>query len=304
MFSSPCSRVLASDQMAIESPEHFLRYVIRAVAPYLDQLVLVGGNAVRLYRFHPRAAPTDLDPLLTFDVDFAAPGTLRPAGRQTLSDLVATAGLDRQLFADHDPPVMKFFSRAAGKSARTERGEQYSVEFLTPLTGRGTDREGMEVVTREIQAGITAQALRYLDLLLVDPWRILLAAIQDMKGFAKGTFVQVPHPGLFVVQKILISDRRRPRDRAKDMAYVYDVLGLFRRDLTAIAGTVRETLAKNTAWQRWLERFVQTANELFKSPRSPGVTGARDVLAASKGHGEPPTPDMIHAGVQAFLREF
>jgi hypothetical protein len=277
---------------------------MRAVAPYLDQLVLVGGFAARLYRFHPRAASTDIDPILTFDVDFAAPGTLRAAGRQTLSDLVATAGLDPQLFADHDPPVMKFFPRATGKSARTERGARCYVEFLTPLTGRGTDREGMEVITREIQPGITAQALRYLDLLLVDPWRILLAAVPDMKGFAKGTFVQVPHPGLFVVQKILISDGRRPGDRAKDMAYVYDVLGLFRRDLADIAGTVRETLAKNKAWQRWRARFVQTANGLFKSPRSPGVTGARDVLAASKGDGESPTLEMIHAGVQLFLREF
>lgn len=291
--------------MNFESPRDFLRYALQAVAPYLDQLVLVGGFAVRLYRFHPRAAPTDVDPLLTFDADFAAPATLRVAAGRGLSELVAAAGLDPQLSADHNPPVMKFFPRIAGASPRATPEDQYCVEFLTPLVGRRADRQGAELVTREIQPGIAAQALRYLDLLLVDPWRIPLSAVPESRGkFGEGAFVQVPHPGLFVVQKILISDeRRRAEDRAKDMAYVYDVLGLFRRDLTNIAREVRDTMAANRAWRRWLEHFMRIATDLFRTPHSPGVTGARDILTASMGGRDAPTTEMIHAGIHAFLRE-
>lgn len=69
--------------MRFKSPEDFLGYVLRAIAPYVDSLVLVGGFAVRLYRLHPRAAPTGIVSLVTFDADFVAPPELKiKAGRR------------------------------------------------------------------------------------------------------------------------------------------------------------------------------------------------------------------------------
>lgn len=291
--------------MPFKPPEDFLGYVLRAIAPYLDSLVLVGGFAVRLYRFHPRAAPTGIVPLVTFDVDFVTPPELKIKAGRRLSDLIAAADLELHFFGDHKPPVMKFFSKKGEAPGQGTAQDQYYVEFLTPLIGGGTDSAGNIGGTQEIQKGVTAQRLRYLDLLTVAPWQIPLARLPRM-GAKVGDrgFVKVPDPGLFIVQKLLISrETGRQEERPKDMAYIYEVLTLFRGELRQLAEAVRRIAGKGPTWQRWIARSKQMAAELFKSPLAPGVIEAHAVLAAAAGGGEVPTPEMIHAGVQAFLKQ-
>lgn len=119
--------------------------------------------------------------------------------------------------------------------------------------------------------------------------------------------VRVPHPGLFIVQKILISeDRTRLDRRPKDMAYVYQVVSLFRRELTALAEDVRVQMNATPTWRKWLVRFKRLAASLFSGPIAPGVTEAYTVLRAEMvGSGlDVPSPQMIHAGVSLFLRSF
>ncbi|MGH7408288.1 MAG: GSU2403 family nucleotidyltransferase fold protein [Candidatus Methylomirabilales bacterium] len=291
--------------MRFKSPEDFLGYVLRAIVPYLDSLVLVGGFAVRLYRFHPRAAPTGIVPLVTFDADFVAPPELEIKAGRRLSDLVADADLEPNFFGDCKPPVMKFFPKEGETPRQGTAQDQYYVEFLTPLIGGGTDRAGNVVGTREIQKGVTAQRLRYLDLLTVNPWQIPLARLPGMGAkLGDGNFVKVPDPGLFIVQKILISrETGRQEERPKDMAYIYEVLALFRGELRQLAEGVRRIPGKGSTWQRWIARSKRMAAELFKTPIAPGVTEAHAVFAAAAGGGEVPTPEMIHAGVQAFLKQ-
>ena len=291
--------------MAFESPEDFLRYVLRAVAPYRETLVLVGGFAVWLYRSHPRAAAIDLLPLLTFDVDFAAPELLHVAAGSNLSHLIATAGLVPHLVGEHVPPVMKFLPRKLGEAAEAGAADQYSVKFLTPLLGSSTNRRGEEVGTREIQPGITAHRLRYLDLLLTDPWQVPVAGIPGMAGDREVvSYVKVPHPGLLIVQKVLISEeRRRQGGWAKDMAYIYEVLGIFRHEISSLAHEVRGAMATSNTWNQWFQRFRRISRELFGTANAPGVTGACEVLARAAAGGGWPTPAMIHAGVQQFLKQ-
>ncbi|HEV8663668.1 MAG TPA: GSU2403 family nucleotidyltransferase fold protein [Candidatus Methylomirabilis sp.] len=291
--------------MRFKSPEDFLGHVLRAIAPYLDSLVLVGGFAVRLYRFHPRAASTGIVPLITFDADFVAPPELEIKAGRRLSDLVAAADLEPNFFGDYKPPVMKFFPKEGETPRRGAAQDQYYVEFLTPLIGAGTDRAGNVVGTREIQKGVTAQRLRYLDLLTVSPWQIPLVRLPGMGAkVGDGNFVKVPDPGLFIVQKVLISrETGRQEERPKDMAYIYEVLALFRGELRQLAEGVRRIAGKGSTWQRWIGRSKRMAAELFKTPVAPGVTEAHAVFAAAAGGGEVPTPEMIHAGVQAFLKE-
>jgi len=292
--------------MHFRSPEEFLGHVLRGISPYLDTLVLVGGFAVWLCRFHPRAAQTEIVPLRTFAVDLAAPPEVRSMAGRSLSDLVAAAGLQPTFFGDQIPPVMKFFPVRESTSPRDNPADQYCVEFFTPLTGRTAGRAGRVSPTKEIQKGITAQRLRYLHLLMVDPWRVSLKVLPGMKGKADERIrVKVPHPGLFVAHKILISDEAGRREkRGKDMAFLYEVLALFRRDIPLLAQEVREIAGKSPVWRRWLKRFRQRAAELFETPSSAGVTEAYEVFASAAAGGETPTPFMIHAGVQAFLRHF
>ncbi len=46
--------------------EQFAR-LIEALDPWLDQVVIIGGWAHRLYRLHPLAQPLDYEPLGTLD---------------------------------------------------------------------------------------------------------------------------------------------------------------------------------------------------------------------------------------------
>lgn len=291
--------------MEFDSPDAFLAHVLWTFRPYLDTVVLVGGFAVRLYELHPRAASTAVRVLRTFDADLAVPSGGIPVTGESLGALAEAAGFKLDFRGDHIPPVMKFVPK--GTVGRSVGVDQYTVEFLTPMTGAPIGRNKRALVTSDIQAGVTAQRLRYLDLLLERPWCISLAGLPGILEEARTMQVRLPHPGLFIVQKILISeDRNRLDRRSKDMAYVYQVVSLFRRELMALAEDVRAQMDTTPTWRKWLVRFTRLAASLFSGPTAPGVTEAYTVLRAEMaGSGlDVPSPQMIHAGVGLFLRSF
>jgi hypothetical protein len=169
----------------------------------------------------------------------------------------------------------------AHPAGAAEGEEAYSLEFLTPLTGPPVDRAGRVTVTADIQAGVTAQRLRYLELLLETPWRVSFAGIPGIEAEGEPLTVQVPHPGAFMVQKLLIVDERTRADRrAKDLAYLYQVASLFRRELPALAAEVRARMDSVLAWRRWLGRARREGNVLFATPAAPGGAVAHRVLTA------------------------
>ncbi|MBI4382384.1 MAG: hypothetical protein HY574_14500 [candidate division NC10 bacterium] len=291
--------------MEFDSPDAFLAHVLWTFRSYLNTLVLVGGFAVRLYEIHPRAAPAAARVLRTFDADLATPSGGIPLAGESLSALAEAAGFQPDFRGDHIPPVMKLVPKEAiGRSIGVD---QYSVEFLTPMTGAPVRRSGTAVVTSDIQAGVTAQRLRYLDLLLESPWRVPLAGLPGIPEENTTFEVRLPHPGFFIVQKILISEERNLQDkRPKDMASVYQVVSLFRRELIALAEDVRVQMGATPTWRKWLVRFKRLAGSLFGGPTAPGVTEAYTVLQVEiAGSGlDVPSPQMIHAGVSLFLKNF
>jgi len=291
--------------MEFDSPDAFLAHVLWTFRSYLNTLVLVGGFAVRLYEIHPRAVRAAVRMLRTFDADLAAPSGGIPVAGESLSALAEAAGFQPDFRGDHIPPVMKLVPKEAIGGAIGV--DQYSVEFLTPMTGPPVSRSGRAVVTSDIQAGVTAQRLRYLDLLLESPWRVSLAGLSGIPDATTTIEVRLPHPSFFIVQKILISEELNRQDkRPKDMAYVYQVVSLFRRELIALAEDVRDQTGAIPAWRKWLDRFRRLAGFLFGGPTAPGVTEAHTVLRAEMaGSGlDVPSPEMIHAGVNLFLKNF
>src|SRR3990172_5360204 len=291
--------------MEFDSPDAFLAHVLWTFRSYLNTLVLVGGFAVRLYEIHPRAAPAGVRVLRTFDADLATPSGGIPVAGESLATLAEAAGFQPDFRGDHIPPVMKLVPREA--IGRPIGVDQYTVEFLTPMTGPPLSRSGRAVTTSHIQAGVTAQRLRYLDLLLESPWRVSLAGLSGIPDATTPIEVRLPHPGFFIVQKILISEELNRQDkRPKDIAYVYQVVSLFRRELIPLAEDIRDQMGAIPAWRKWLQRFSRLAGSLFSGPTAPGVTEAYTVLGAEMaGSGlDVPSPQMIHAGVSLFLRNF
>jgi hypothetical protein len=254
--------------------------LVQALEPYSRQLVFIGGWAHRLFELHPQAAPLPFDSLATEDVDVAAPARVRTDG-ESIRERLAAAGFQEHLSGEERPPISHY-------TLGTEASGFY-VEFLVPLIGGGMRRDGQSDSTASV-SGVSAQKLRYLEFLLMDPWRVSLTRGRGFVGVASAE-IQVPNPTAYLAQKLLAFRYRKPRDQEKDVLYIHDTLLLF--------GDALGTLSEH--WQSLrpkLHRNEQTAlakqqTALF-TRISDAVTGASQI-AKSTGRATRTQPGGIAA---------
>lgn len=209
--------------------------LLSAVAPWSDRLVIVGGWAHRLYHVHPMAHAPAHRPLVTLDADLAFDEPREIHG--DIRAALAQAGFRQNLFGEHTPPV-----------AHYELGDDaggFYAEFLTPLRGSGIKRTGAVDAT-VAAAGITAQKLRHLELLLVAPWYIRLMPGDSIPVNAQ-IDVRLPNPVSFLVQKLLIHEDRHPDKRAQDVLYLHDTLILFGAQEETLQNLWHETVLPSLA---------------------------------------------------------
>jgi hypothetical protein len=234
--------------------------LLEALRPWHRHLVLVGGWAHRLHRFHPLADPPAYVPIRTRDADFAILPAARLAG--DMATALKQAGFEEEFSGEEHPPVAQYHLGDA------DRG--FYVEFLAPLTGSGRRRDGSADATVR-RAGVVAQKLRHVDVLLVKPWTVGLS--QDV-GVAVQKPVEIPlaNPVTFMAQRLLIHDLRPPAKRAQDLLYIHDTLDLFGPRLEALrqlwVDQVRPELSEQTA-----QRIVRLQREQF-STVSDAMSGA------------------------------
>jgi hypothetical protein len=189
--------------------------LVQALDAWRSDLIFVGGWAHRLHRLDSRANELEHQAVFTRDSDLALSSKVPPAGDILAS--LKTHGFREQLSGDFKPPVAQY-------SLGNERRGFYA-EFLTPLVGSPTKRSGEPNATLAV-AGISAQKVKYLDILLLAPWVITLDPTQGIP-VPERTDVLVANPLCFMVQKFLIWEDRRPQKRAQDLLYVYDTIELF-----------------------------------------------------------------------------
>ena len=198
----------------MEDFEAFAR-LVTALRPWLCQLVVVGGWAHRLHRFHRLANPPAHLPLRTRDTDIAFSPDAALAGN--VRTALTEAGFIEELLGDDAPPATHY--------RLGEEDAGFYAEFLTPLHGSGVKRSGRPDATVS-RAGVTAQRMRYLDHLLVSPWAVRVGSKVGVP-VAADVDLLVPNPTSFIVQKLLIhSDRVRDK-KAQDVLYIHDTLELF-----------------------------------------------------------------------------
>jgi len=202
--------------------EHFAR-LIDTLHPWLDQVVVIGGWAHRLYRLHPLAQALDYEPLGTLDTDIAVPAHLPTPGKSIRQCLLEN-GFREELFGEMQPPAAHYHI-ATGES-------EFYAEFLTPLVGGAVKRGDRRDATIQI-AGVPVQKLRHLELLLNSPWDVVIAPVN---GYPTGGVrqVRIPNAAAFLAQKILIHDKRERADKAKDILYIHDTVETFGGNLLAI----------------------------------------------------------------------
>jgi hypothetical protein len=202
--------------------EYFAR-LVEALDPWLDRVVVIGGWAHRLYRLHPLAQPLDYEPLATFDTDVAVPLDLPATGEQ-IRERLLERDFREELMGDTQPPAAHYHVESGDSS--------FYAEFLTPLEGSEVKHGGRRDLTARV-SGVSVQKLRHLELLLQNPWDLLIAPATGYPtpGVRR---ILVPNPAAFLVQKILIHEKRDRDRRAKDILYIHDTVETFGDNLPAI----------------------------------------------------------------------
>lgn len=266
----------------------FIR-LVEVLHPWLQEIVFVGGWAHRLYRSHELAQPLDYPPLMTRDADIALPARA-PAAEENIADRLVAAGFKEKLSGEQRPPVTRY-------QLDEEHGGFYA-EFVTPLIGSHSKRDGKPDATTRI-AGVSAQKLRHVDLLLVSPWSVALG-LEDGYAFSKPVAVRVPNAAAYVAQKILIHDKRRTiAERAKDLLYVHDTIEAFSPSLKEVRKDWTHHVKPQLA-ARARSRVEQAAETMFTEISDEVRSAARQ---AAGPLGRPLSPDSIAEVCRAGLKE-
>lgn len=182
---------------------------LSAIEPYLGDVVLAGGWVPRVYA-EVQASADQSALLTTTDIDVVVPRDLMVRTR-TVGELLEAAGFECELRSVETVSVMHFV-------ARRDEPDEVEVEFITAASG---SRDG----PLEVQRGVSAQAVKFGQLLLEHTWQVSLRELTD--GTMRGRLT-IPTPAAFVLNKSLTFSRRRdPLKREKDLYYLFYVVSGF-----------------------------------------------------------------------------
>lgn len=264
---------------------------LRAIAPFADRAVVCGGWVPRLYRTMPGFASSERSATMSWDLDVVVP---HPLPGEDLGAVFRANELVAVASRDQDPPVVRW----QGKEFGNEALAPVHLDLLTPLVGSEIGRGGEDKRLPEVQDGLRASAIRRLDLLLFEPLRCDVSRLMDL-GLREPTFVSVPNPLCFIVQKVLSAPTRRDSaKRAKDYAYVYDVIMLSRPFWSDMHDMLERVRDHHGEWARWLKDASSELDRVFSGEGGVATDVARQLATQELA----PTPRAVLLAVGAFRR--
>jgi hypothetical protein len=240
-----------------------LRRVLRALGPYLADLVLIGGWVPYLHRRYGGIERWDAELSFTSELDvLVATGRLDARARPPLADLLQQAGLR---------PANTPHGSATGAAVWTAAdGGSTAIEFLIPHTGPLRSRNPPVAVRG--QQGIAALMLTDLGILerhtmfLQVPLEELAATpLQDGSGSENRASVRVPRLGAYVLNKAMTFPRRIPRSgerinpkRAKDLLYLRDVVAAGTDVIDVVVHDIERILATDLVARHAVDAAVSS----------------------------------------------
>ena len=238
-----------------------------------------GERAALGWKFFPAACRVSAG---CTDLAFSAGAPLEGDIRVALEK----AGFNEKLLGESQPPVTHY--------ELSEDDAGFYAEFLTPLVGSGRKRDGTPDATVTV-AGVTAQKLRHLEILFVDPCVIRIGPDQGFPLRGR-VALRVANPASFIVQKLLIQQDRTAAKRAQDALYIHDTLELFAGALPGLKESWEKKIRPSLS-----ERAARTAVELSASTFSSVTDTIRN--AAQMAHGRNLSPERLQGLCQGALRE-
>jgi hypothetical protein len=249
---------------------------VRALAPYAEDIVFIGGWVHALYLAEANEAA---QALFTDDIDVTIPPSLLTAGRPTLLALAGGAGFDIEAERD-DAPIEV-----------VQYGPDRSAIYLDILTEHPNPREPVRI---EGQPDLLAQGYPGQHLLLENS-RTMVVGPDIHPSLTPSQRIRVPTLGAYVLHRGLSSRTRGRQDKAvKDLVYVHEILRHPR--LGAQARSELPTLVSRYAEQaqQWRDRL----NEVVRRDRLRRDL-AEQLLLAGRAFGQ---EEQIMAEVEAQFR--
>jgi hypothetical protein len=244
--------------------------VLEVVRPYLADIVLVGGWVPIVYEQCTPIYPTRT--VRTSDVDFAC---LSPLGmrEETMDHLLRKAGFRCDLSGDTPVPFCRYVN-----------DRELEIEFLTPLKGDGT------TAATEVQPGLTAENLRYLD--------VMLAHTTPIK-ITEGLIVRTPWISAFLFHKGLSFPERRSRlKQDKDLYYIFKIVQTVDREY--LVAELNKVFAAHPG--KWRRRFIENLRRAFRDEHSDGVISV--VAQLKEIPGEQGDRDVLSMRVPTTIEDF
>jgi hypothetical protein len=137
-------------------------------------------------------------------------------------------------------------------------GTLLSIEFLT-YAGYGRNK-----VSIEVQPGIWAQTLEYLNINIENKIPIVL----DIEG--KNLTVWIPKPAAFIFNKGLVFSKRiEDTKKAKDLYYIFDILAYRDSHKRELINGVKEVAA--AYHPGWFKTFKDNLNKYFIDEPKNGI---------------------------------
>jgi hypothetical protein len=217
---------------------------------------------------------------MTEDADVATPKDL-PKKSQSLDEELTSGGYVARLSGEGPLPVTKYYPEGDESGLYVEFIAAQIGGFYNKRTGKSDDL--LEV------AGITAQKLRYVDLLLFEPWKLRLS---KENGFDVGDdelVIQLANPASYLAQKVLTLNRRADlKKRPKDALYIHDTLTMFGEGFDALQEQGLRVL--NRLPERTQREFHELRTALFQNK---DLTVSAAAIAKATGRANPPTAEML-----------
>ncbi len=255
-----------------------IRSLVDALQPikvYLPNIVLIGGWVPLLNKIYNPSYNFDGAPVLTKDVDIACPQTL-PVKEEAVDELLMKSGFKSQLLGSDKPPICKYINDSG-----------VELEFLTPMKGSGS------ASNVNVQGGLSAQSLRYLEILLEHTVFIEITEV-DLK-------IQTPELTAFLYQKGLSFPLRNSElKKAKDLYYIYQVLDS--ADLENLVQNIKRKIFPGHP-SPWVKTFINNLTSQFGKIDSIGVDSVfRQLKDLPEYRGDEPFEKMkIFGTVSEFI---
>jgi len=153
-------------------------------ADVLQNMILIGSWCMSFYKDY--FSGIDYSPSMkTRDIDFLIPRPGAMKSKANIFEIMKDLGFVRGFRGREGYIVLEH--------------PELAIEFLVPEKGKGTDKP-----VQLPQLGLNAQALRFLELLAQDTIDV---KVNDIS-------FRLPHPANFALHKLIISKRRRQKDKS------------------------------------------------------------------------------------------